>query len=204
MKIICIGKNYLKHVKEFDGKMPGELCFFLKPDTALLKDNEPFYHPDFSKEVHHEVEIVVKIDKVGKNIQKQFAPKYYSEIGIGIDFTARDIQWKLKEQGLPWEKAKAFDNSAPVGKKFIPVSSIIDVNNINFHLDINGKTVQKGNTSDMMFKIDDIIAEVSKYITLKTGDLIYTGTPEGVSPVKIGDNLKAYFEEECLLDFNIK
>lgn len=204
MKIICIGKNYLKHVKEFDGKMPGELCFFLKPDTALLKDNEPFYHPDFSKEVHHEVEIVVKIDKVGKNIQKQFAPKYYSEIGIGIDFTARDIQWKLKEQGLPWEKAKAFDNSAPVGKKFIPISSIIDVNNINFHLDINGKTVQKGNTSDMMFKIDDIIAEVSKYITLKTGDLIYTGTPEGVSPVKIGDNLKAYFEEECLLDFNIK
>ncbi len=204
MKIICIGKNYLKHVKEFDGKVPEELCFFLKPDTALLKDNEPFYHPDFSKEVHHEVEIVVKIDKVGKNIQKQFAHKYYSEIGIGIDFTARDLQWKLKEQGLPWEKSKAFDGSAPVGKKFIPVSSINDVNNINFHLDINGKTVQKGNTSDMMFKIDDIIAEVSKYITLKTGDLIYTGTPEGVSPVKIGDNLKAYFEEDCLLNFDIK
>jgi acylpyruvate hydrolase len=204
MKIICIGKNYLKHVKEFDGKVPEELCFFLKPDTALLKDNEPFYHPDFSKEIHHEVEIVVKIDKVGKNIQKQFAHKYYSEIGIGIDFTARDLQWKLKELGLPWEKAKAFDNAAPIGKKFIPVSSIKDVNNINFHLDINGKTVQVGNTSDMMFKIDDIITEVSKYITLKTGDLIYTGTPEGVSPVKIGDNLKAYFEEECLLDFDIK
>jgi len=204
MKIICIGKNYLKHVKEFDGKVPEELCFFLKPDTALLKDNEPFYHPDFSKEVHHEVEIVVKIDKVGKNIQKQFAHKYYSEIGIGIDFTARDLQWKLKEQGLPWEKSKAFDCSAPVGKKFISVSSIVDINNINFHLDINGKTVQKGNTSDMMFKIDDIIAEVSKYITLKTGDLIYTGTPEGVSPVKIGDNLKAYFEEDCLLNFDIK
>jgi acylpyruvate hydrolase len=204
MKIICIGKNYLKHVKEFDGKVPEELCFFMKPDTALLKDNEAFYHPDFSKEIHHEVEIVVKIDKVGKNIQKQFAHKYYSEIGIGIDFTARDLQWKLKEQGLPWEKSKAFDNSAPVGKKFIPVSSINDLNNINFHLDINGKTVQKGNTSDMMFKINDIIAEVSKYITLKTGDLIYTGTPEGVSPVKIGDNLKAYFEGECLLDFDIK
>jgi acylpyruvate hydrolase len=204
MKIICIGKNYLKHVKEFDGKVPEELCFFMKPDTALLKDNESFYHPDFSKEIHHEVEIVVKIDKVGKNIQKQFAHKYYSEIGIGIDFTARDLQWKLKEQGLPWEKAKAFDNSAPIGKKFIPVASIIDVNNINFHLEINGKTVQKGNTSDMIFKIDDIIAEVSKYITLKTGDLIYTGTPEGVSPVKIGDNLKAYFEGECLLDFDIK
>ncbi|MFZ9956860.1 MAG: fumarylacetoacetate hydrolase family protein, partial [Flavobacteriales bacterium] len=146
----------------------------------------------------------VKIDKVGKNIQKQFAHKYYSEIGIGIDFTARDLQWKLKEQGLPWEKAKAFDNSAPIGKKFIPVSSINDVNNINFHLEINGKSVQQGNTSDMIFKIDDIIAEVSKYITLKTGDLIYTGTPEGVSPVKIGDNLKAYFEGECLLDFDIK
>jgi len=204
MKIICIGKNYLKHVKEFDGKVPEELCFFMKPDTALLKDNEAFYHPDFSKEIHHEVEIVVKIDKVGKNIQKQFAHKYYSEIGIGIDFTARDLQWKLKEQGLPWEKSKAFDNSAPIGKKFIPVSSINDLNNINFHLDINGKTVQKGNTSDMMFKINDIIAEVSKYITLKTGDLIYTGTPEGVSPVKIGDNLKAYFEGECLLDFDIK
>ena len=204
MKIICIGKNYLKHVKEFDGKVPEELCFFMKPDTALLKDNEAFYHPDFSKEIHHEVEIVVKIDKVGKNIQKQFAHKYYSEIGIGIDFTARDLQWKLKEQGLPWEKSKAFDNSAPVGKKFIPVSSINNLNNINFHLDINGKTVQKGNTSDMMFKINDIIAEVSKYITLKTGDLIYTGTPEGVSPVKIGDNLKAYFEGECLLDFDIK
>ena len=204
MKIICIGKNYLKHVKEFDGKVPEELCFFMKPDTALLKDNEAFYHPDFSKEIHHEVEIVVKIDKVGKNIQKQFAHKYYSEIGIGIDFTARDLQGKLKEQGLPWEKSKAFDNSAPIGKKFIPVSSINNLNNINFHLDINGKTVQKGNTSDMMFKINDIIAEVSKYITLKTGDLIYTGTPEGVSPVKIGDNLKAYFEGECLLDFDIK
>lgn len=204
MKIICIGKNYLKHVKEFDGKVPEELCFFMKPDTALLKDNEAFYHPDFSKEIHHEVEIVVKIDKVGKNIQKQFAHKYYSEIGIGIDFTARDLQWKLKEQGLPWEKSKAFDNSAPIGKKFIPVSSINNLNNINFHLNINGKTVQKGNTSDMMFKINDIIAEVSKYITLKTGDLIYTGTPEGVSPVKIGDNLKAYFEGECLLDFDIK
>ena len=204
MKIICIGKNYLKHVKEFDGKVPEELCFFMKPDTALLKDNEAFYHPDFSKEIHHEVEIVVKIDKVGKNIQKQFAHKYYSEIGIGIDFTARDLQWKLKEQGLPWEKSKAFDNSAPIGKKFIPVSSINNLNNINFHLDINGKTAQKGNTSDMMFKINDIIAEVSKYITLKTGDLIYTGTPEGVSPVKIGDNLKAYFEGECLLDFDIK
>jgi 2-keto-4-pentenoate hydratase/2-oxohepta-3-ene-1,7-dioic acid hydratase in catechol pathway len=204
MKIICIGKNYLKHVKEFDGKVPEELCFFLKPDTALLKDNEPFYHPDFSNEIHHEVEIVVKIDKVGKNIQKQFAHKYYSEIGIGIDFTARDLQWKLKAQGLPWEKAKAFDNAAPISKKFIPVSAIPDVNNINFHLEINGKTVQQGNTSDMMFKIDDIIAEVSKYITLKTGDLIYTGTPEGVSPIKIGDNLKAYFEGECLLDFDIK
>jgi len=204
MKIICIGKNYLKHVREFDGKIPEELVFFMKPDTSLLKDNEAFYHPDFSKEIHHEVEIVVKIDKVGKNIQPEFAHKYYSELGIGIDFTARDVQWKLKEQGLPWEKAKAFDNSSPVSKKFIPVTTIKDVNNINFRLEINGKVVQIGNTSDMIFKINDIIAEVSKYVTLKTGDLIYTGTPEGVSPVKIGDNLKAYFEEECLLDFEVK
>lgn len=204
MKIICIGKNYLKHVREFDGKVPEELCFFMKPDTSLLKDNEAFYHPDFSKEIHHEVEIVVKIDKVGKNVQSEFAHKYYSELGIGIDFTARDVQWKLKEQGLPWEKAKAFDNSSPVSKKFIPVSNIKDVNNINFRLEINEKVVQVGNTSDMIFKINDIIAEVSKYVTLKTGDLIYTGTPEGVSPVKIGDRLKAFFEEECLLDFEVK
>ncbi len=204
MKIICIGKNYLKHVKEFDGKIPDELCFFMKPDTSLLKDNEPFYHPDFSKEIHHEVEIVVKIDKVGKNIQKEFAHKYYSEIGIGIDFTARDLQWKLKDAGLPWEKAKAFDNAAPVSKKFISVKDIKDVNNINFCLNINGAQKQAGNTSDMIFKIDDIITEVSKYITLKTGDLIYTGTPEGVSAVKIGDRLQCFIEDECLLDFEVK
>ncbi|MFM7021382.1 MAG: fumarylacetoacetate hydrolase family protein [Flavobacteriales bacterium] len=202
MKIICIGKNYLKHVKEFDGKVPEELCFFMKPDTSLLKNNDPFYHPDFSKEIHHEVEVVVKIDKVGKNIQEKFAHKYYSEITLGIDFTARDLQWKLKENGLPWEKAKAFDHAAPLGT-FVPVGSR-DMNNINFHLNINGKTVQKGNTSDMIFKINAIIAEVSSYITLKSGDLIYTGTPEGVGAVKIGDRLEAYLENDCLLNFEIK
>jgi acylpyruvate hydrolase len=204
MKIICIGKNYLKHVKEFDGKIPEELCFFMKPDTSLLKNNEPFYHPDFSKDLHHEVEIVVKIDKVGKNIQEKFAHKYYSEISIGIDFTARDLQMKLKANGLPWEKAKAFDNAAPIAPTFLKAADFKNIQDINFHLNINGKTVQQGNTGDMIFKIDAIIAEVSRYITLKSGDLIYTGTPEGVGAVKIGDRLEAFIENERLLDFEIK
>ena len=204
MKIICTGRNYAKHIEELANERPDNPVVFLKPDSAILPKKNPFFIPPFSKDVHYEVEVLVKINKVGKHIATRFAHKYYDEIGLGIDFTARDLQKKLKDKGLPWEKSKAFDNSAPIGKKFIPVSSINNLNNINFHLDINGKTVQKGNTSDMMFKINDIIAEVSKYITLKTGDLIYTGTPEGVSPVKIGDNLKAYFEGECLLDFDIK
>ena len=204
MKIICIGKNYLKHVKEFDGKVPEELCFFMKPDTSLLKNNEDFYLPDFSNDMHHEVELVVKIDKAGKNIQEKFAHKYYSEISIGIDFTARDLQMKLKTSGLPWEKAKAFDNAAPIAPIFLPVTAFNDLNNINFHLNINGKTVQQGNSGDMIYKIDAIIAEVSRYITLKTGDLIYTGTPEGVGAVKIGDHLKAHIENQCLLDFTVK
>ena len=204
MKIICIGKNYLKHVKEFDGKVPEELCFFMKPDTSLLKNNEDFYLPDFSNDMHHEVELVVKIDKAGKNIQEKFAHKYYSKISIGIDFTARDLQMKLKANGLPWEKAKAFDSAAPIAPIFLPVTAFNDLNNINFHLNINGKTVQQGNSGDMIYKIDAIIAEVSRYITLKTGDLIYTGTPEGVGAVKIGDRLQAHIENQCLLDFTVK
>jgi acylpyruvate hydrolase len=203
MKIICIGRNYAEHAKEMNAAVPTEPVFFLKPDTSLLKDNQPFYYPDFSKEIHHEIELVLKITKNGKNIDEAYAHKYYDEIGIGIDFTARDIQATCKDKGLPWEKAKAFDNAAPLGQ-FIDKEKIKDLRNINFHLLINGKTVQKGNTKDLLFSFDTIIASVSKFITLKTGDLIYTGTPEGVGPVKIGDRLEGYLEKEKLLDFEIK
>jgi 2-keto-4-pentenoate hydratase/2-oxohepta-3-ene-1,7-dioic acid hydratase in catechol pathway len=203
MKIICIGRNYAEHAKEMNAAVPTEPVFFLKPDTALLKDNQPFYYPDFSKEIHHEIELVLKITKNGKNIDEAFAHKYYDEIGIGIDFTARDIQATCKEKGLPWEKAKAFDNAAPLGQ-FIDKKKIKDLQTINFQLLINGKMVQKGNTKDLLFSFDTIIASVSKFITLKTGDLIYTGTPEGVGPVKIGDRLEGYLEKEKLLDFEIK
>jgi len=203
MKIICIGRNYSEHAKEMNSAIPTEPVFFLKPDTALIKDNQPFYYPEFSKEIHHEVELVLKINKPGKNIQTQFANKYYDEIGIGIDFTARDIQNECKKNGLPWEKAKAFDGAAPIGK-FINKEEFTDEKNINFHLTINGNTVQDGNTKDLLFSFDTIIAYVSKFFTLKTGDLIYTGTPEGVGPVKIGDRLEAYIGKQKLLDFEIK
>lgn len=203
MKIICIGRNYAEHAKEMNAAVPTEPVFFLKPDTAIIKDNQPFYYPDFSKEIHHEVELVLKINKPGKNIDVKFANKYYDEIGIGIDFTARDIQAKCKEKGLPWEKAKAFDGSAPIGK-FIDKKKIADVNNINFNLKINENTVQIGNTKDLLFSFDAVVSYVSKFITLKTGDLIYTGTPEGVGPVKIGDKLEASIENETLLTFEIK
>lgn len=203
MKIICIGRNYAEHAKEMNAPLPKEPVFFLKPDTSLLKDNQPFYYPDFSKEIHHEIELVLKVTKNGKNIAPEFAHKYYDEIGIGVDFTARDIQAACKEKGLPWEKAKAFDNAAPLGK-FIDKTEFKDLNNIQFKLVINGKTIQKGSTSDLLFSFDSIISFVSTYITLKTGDLIYTGTPEGVGPVKIGDRLEGYIEEYKLLDFEIK
>jgi 2-keto-4-pentenoate hydratase/2-oxohepta-3-ene-1,7-dioic acid hydratase in catechol pathway len=203
MKIICIGRNYAEHAKEMNSPLPTEPIFFLKPDTAIIKDNQPFYYPDFSKEIHHEVELVIKINKTGKNIDAQFAHKYYDEIGIGIDFTARDIQAKCKEKGLPWEKAKAFDGSAPIGK-FIDKKKIADLNNIHFKLLINGKSVQEGNTKDLLFTFDTLIAYVSTFFTLKTGDLIYTGTPEGVGPVVIGDKLEASIENETLLSFEIK
>jgi len=203
MKIICIGRNYAEHAKEMNAAVPTEPVFFLKPDTAIIKDNAPFYYPDFSKEIHHEVELVIKINKPGKNIEPKFAHKYYDEIGIGIDFTARDIQAKCKEKGLPWEKAKAFDGSAPIGK-FIDKKNLKDLNDINFQLTINGKVVQKGNTKDLLFSFDTIIAYVSTFLTLKKGDLIYTGTPEGVSNVENGDRLQASIENEKLLDFQIK
>lgn len=203
MKIICIGRNYAEHAKEMNAAIPKEPVFFLKPDTSLLKDNQPFYYPDFSKEIHHEIELVLKISKTGKNIAPEFANKYYDEIGIGVDFTARDIQAACKEKGLPWEKAKAFDNAAPLGK-FLDKKKFPDVNNIQFKLLINGRTIQQGTTKDLLFSFDNIISFVSQFITLKTGDLIYTGTPEGVGPVKIGDRLEGYIEEHKLLDFEIK
>ena len=203
MKILCIGRNYADHISELNNERPSEPVIFLKPDTAILKDNEPFYHPDFSNDIHHEVEIVLKINKVGKNIDAKFAHKYYDEIGIGIDFTARDLQSKLKEKGLPWEKAKAFDNSAPISG-FIPKSQVTDLKNLNFHLEINGKTKQKGNTKMMLWNFDEIIAEISKYFTLKTGDLIFTGTPAGVEKVVVGDKITAFLEGMEMMSFEVK
>lgn len=207
MKIFCIGLNYGEHIKEMHKDMKfvrtDEPVVFMKPDTALIKDDQPFYYPPFSKLIHHEVELVLKINKPGKNIQTQFANKYYDEIGIGIDFTARDLQAKLKEKGLPWEKSKAFDGAAVIGK-FINKKTLADINNINFHLTINGKVVQKGNAQNLLTPFDEIVSHISHYFTLKTGDLIYTGTPEGVGPVEISDRLEAYIEDQKMLDFEIK
>ncbi len=203
MKIIAIGRNYAEHIAELDNERPDEPVVFLKPDTALLKNNAPFYHPEFSSNIHHEVELVLKINKEGKYIQKQFAYKYFDEIGIGIDFTARDLQQKCKEKGLPWEIAKAFNGSAPLGE-FLPKSDFEDLKNIDFHLDINGERKQTGNTSLLLFDFEVIIEYVSQFFTLKTGDLIFTGTPAGVSQVKIGDRLEAYIRDQKLLDFEVK
>ena len=203
MKIICIGRNYAEHAKEMKSEVPAEPVFFMKPETALLKDENPFYYPEFSKEVHHEAELVIRMNKNGKNIQKQFARKYYDELTIGIDFTARDLQAKCKAKGLPWEKAKAFDGAAPIGA-FVPLTRFKNLNNIAFRLDINGKTIQKGSTKDMLFSFDTIIEYVSQFVTLKTGDLIFTGTPEGVGPVKIGDKLEAFIEKDKLFSCEVK
>lgn len=203
MKIICIGRNYAEHAKELKNDIPTEPVFFMKPDTALLKDGEPFYYPDFTNDLHHEIEIVIKINKVGKHIDAQFAHKYYEEIGLGIDFTARDLQAKAKEKGLPWEKAKAFDGSAPLGK-FMPKTQFKTLSDIDFELKVNGESRQKGNTKDLLFSFDQIIAYVSKFVTLKVGDFIYTGTPEGVGPVKIGDRLQGYIGETLMLEFEVK
>ena len=203
MKILCIGRNYADHISELKNERPLEPVIFLKPDTAILKDNEPFYHPDFSNDIHYEVEIVLKINKVGKNIEAKFAHKYYDEIGVGIDFTARDLQSKLKEKGLPWEKAKAFNGSAPISG-FIPKTQFADLQNLNFHLEVNGEVRQKGNTHLMLWNFDEIIAEISKYFTLKTGDLVFTGTPAGVGKIIVGDKLTAFIESEEMMNFEVK
>lgn len=203
MKIICVGRNYAAHAKELNNLVPKEPVIFLKPDTALLPKSMPFFYPSFSTDVHYESELVVKINRVGKNISQKFAHKYYSEFSVGIDFTARDLQATYKEKGLPWERAKAFDGSAPVGQ-FINKKDLADSSNLNFSLRINGAQRQAGNTSDMLFSIDSIIQYVSQFFTLKIGDLIFTGTPEGVGPIKIGDTLEAFLESKKVLDLKIK
>jgi len=203
MKIICIGRNYSEHAKEMNSPVPEEPVIFMKPDTALLKDNSAFFYPPFTKDLHYETEVVLKICKVGKHIEPQFANRYYNEIGLGIDFTARDIQAECKKKGLPWEKAKAFDSSAPIGD-FVSIDTLKDKNAIDFHLDVNGVTVQKGNTRDLLFSFDALIAYISTFITLRMGDLIYTGTPAGVGPVKIGDRLEGYMEGRKHFDFVVK
>ena len=203
MKIICIGRNYIDHAKELNNPVPSEPLFFLKPDSAILPKRNPFYIPNFTNIVHYEVELIIKICKLGKNINENFANTYYNEIGLGIDFTARDLQDKCKEKGHPWEIAKAFDQSAVVSEKFIDKKNL-NLNNINFSLKKNGEIVQQGNSSNMLFNFDEIIAHVSKFMTLKIGDLIFTGTPAGVGKVKIGDELIGYLEEEKAFKTNVK
>ena len=203
MKVIAIGRNYAAHAKELNNPLPAAPVIFLKPDTAVLKDNKPFYIPDFSSDIHYEVEIVLKVCKEGKHIAEKFAANYYEEIGLGIDFTARDIQTIHKEKGLPWELAKAFDNSAAISR-FVPKSDFPDLYNLQFDLRINGQLKQDGNTKNTLFSFEKIIAFVSQYITLKKGDLIFTGTPEGVGRVYAGDKLTASLAGEQFLNFEIK
>lgn len=204
MKIICIGRNYSAHISELKNEKPTDPVIFLKPDTAILLKKQPFFIPDFSDDVHYEVEVLVKINRVGKYIEEKFAHKYYNEIGLGIDFTARDLQQKLKEEGLPWEKAKSFDGAAVIGEKWIDKNSFSNLNNINFSLLKNNKPVQTGNTSDMLWKIDELIAYVSQYFTLKIGDIIFTGTPEGVGKVEVDDVLTGLIEEKQIFSIQVK
>jgi len=203
MKIIAVGRNYIEHANELKNAIPSEPLIFLKPDTALLKDNENFYYPDFSKDIHYELELVLRICKEGKHVSEKFAANYYDQIGLGVDFTARDIQQKHAEKGLPWELAKAFDHSAPISK-MIPKEEFSDLYTLNFFLDKNNERVQHGNTSKLIFSFEKVISFVSQYITLRKGDLIFTGTPAGVGPVQVGDHLVGYLEERKLLDFHIK
>jgi len=203
MKLICIGRNYAEHIKELENERPEAPVIFIKPDTAILLKKQPFFIPDFSKDVHHEVEILVKIKKVGKHIDQKFAHKYYDEIGLGIDFTARDVQSKLKEKGLPWEIAKGFDGAAVVGN-FFPKVTFTNLENIDFRLEKNDSIVQQGNTALMLWKIDELIAYVSKYFTLKIGDIIFTGTPSGVAKVAPNDVLTGYIEDKKAFEIKVK
>lgn len=203
MKIIAIGRNYINHAKELKNPVPENPIFFMKPDTSIITNNRPFFYPDFSKDIHHEIEVVVRISRLGKNIEERFAHRYYEEIALGVDFTARDLQQKAKEKGLPWEIAKAFDGAAPISD-FVKISEFKNIQNINFQLLNNGELVQKGNTIDMIFSVDKLIAYVSQFVTLKIGDLLFTGTPEGVGPVQINDHLEGFVEDKKMLDFFVK
>jgi acylpyruvate hydrolase len=203
MKIICIGLNYRKHAVEMGWAIPEVPVVFLKPDSSILKNNKPFFLPGFSENIHYEVEVVIKISKLGKGIAAKFAPRYFDEVTVGIDITARDLQKQQAAAGMPWEISKCFDGAAPLGS-FIPVSTINDIEDLDFRLEINNKVVQKSNTSDMIFNFNRIVEYVSKFFTLKTGDLIFTGTPSGVGQLKRNDNLVAFLGDKQLLDFMIK
>ena len=203
MKIFAIGQNYVEHNKELNSTNPTEPVVFMKPDTALLKNNKPFFIPDFTNELHYETELIIKFNRLGKNIDSVFSNRYYAEIGLGVDFTARDIQRKLKAEGKPWEISKAFDGSAVIGN-FIPVTELGDIQNIDFHLELNGKTVQTGNSSEMIFQINELVAYISRFFTIKIGDLLFTGTPVGVGKVAIGDRLEGFIFDKKMFDFQIK
>jgi len=198
-----MAKNYVAHAREFDNVVPTEPIFFMKHENCLLLDNKPFHYPDFSQNVHHEIEVVLKIGKTGKHIEPELASSYFDEIGLGIDFTARDLQTAAKEKGHPWEISKAFDDSAPLSD-FLLLSAFTDINKLRFHLDVNGVTVQEGNTESMIFPPAVQISYTSRFLTLEPGDLLFTGTPEGVGPVRAGDRLEAYLEEKKMLDFVVK
>jgi 2-keto-4-pentenoate hydratase/2-oxohepta-3-ene-1,7-dioic acid hydratase in catechol pathway len=203
MKILAVGRNYAAHIEELNNERPEAPVVFFKPDTAVLRNNEPFYYPEFSNDIHFEVEILLKIGKTGKHIQEKYASKYYNQIGIGIDFTARDLQQQAKNKGLPWALAKGFNNSAPISKLY-PINHFGDIHNLNFGLEIDGVVRQRGNTSKMLFSFNEIICYISRFFTLKKGDIIFTGTPEGVGPVNIGNRLRAFIEDQTLLDFEVK
>ncbi|GAA4319756.1 fumarylacetoacetate hydrolase family protein [Pontixanthobacter gangjinensis] len=204
MKIICVGRNYTEHIAELKNEKPEEPVLFQKPDTSILLKKQPFFIPDFSDDIHYEVEVLVKIKKIGKHIQPKFSHKYYDEIGLGIDFTARDLQQKLKDKGLPWEKAKAFDGAAVVGYKWLDKKNFESVDDLNFSLKKNGETVQQANTSHMLWKIDELIAYISTYFTLKIGDIIFTGTPAGVGKVQPEDRLEGFLEENKIFSIKVK
>jgi len=203
MKILCIGRNYVDHAKELNNPVPEQPVFFLKPETAILRPGYDFFYPDFTNDIHHEIEMVIKINKTAKGVHPKFAGNYFGEIGLGIDFTARDVQAQCKAKGLPWEHAKAFDTSAPIGYKFINKKDL-NLDDIGISLTINGETRQQGSTASMIFSINEIIAYLSRFITLKKGDLIFTGTPEGVGKVNIGDHVCGYLNGEKLIDFKVK
>ena len=203
MKILAIGQNYAEHNKELNNAVPSEPVVFMKPDSAILKNNKPFFIPDFTEELHYETELIVKFNRLGKNIDAKFSHRYFAEIGLGVDFTARDLQRKLKAAGKPWEISKAFDNSAVIGN-FLPVAELGDIQNISFRLDLNGKTVQNGNSSNMIFPINELISYVSRFFTIKIGDILFTGTPEGVGKVAIGDRLEGYIFDKKMFDFYVK